>query len=157
MVVRKDKKVKKYRGSKTHGGGSMKKRRGAGNRGGRGNAGSGKKAQAKYPTRWKSGNKLGKYGFKKKGNVIGRSSISLKGIELKLNKFLAGGIAKKENDVYVVDLRDHYDKLVGTGKIDKAYKIIIAQASQKAIEKVKDKGGEVVDALEKPENKEKDN
>ena len=44
MSVNKTKKVGKYRGSKTHGGGHMKKRRGAGNRGGRGMAGTGKRA-----------------------------------------------------------------------------------------------------------------
>ena len=42
MVVYKRKKVTKYRGSVTHGGGSRKKRRGAGSIGGRGNAGTGK-------------------------------------------------------------------------------------------------------------------
>ncbi|MBD3259575.1 50S ribosomal protein L15, partial [Candidatus Woesearchaeota archaeon] len=41
-MKRKSKKVKKMRGSKTHGGGNMR-RRGAGNRGGRGNAGTGKR------------------------------------------------------------------------------------------------------------------
>jgi len=45
-------KVQRYRGSKTHGSGSMKKRRGAGHRGGRGNAGSGKRGDAKKPSYW---------------------------------------------------------------------------------------------------------
>ena len=44
MVVQRKKKVGKYRSHTTHGGGHRKKRRGAGSRGGRGNAGSGKRA-----------------------------------------------------------------------------------------------------------------
>ena len=52
MVVNKLKKKVKYRGSKTHGCGSMKKRRGAGHRGGRGAAGSGKRGDAKKPSIW---------------------------------------------------------------------------------------------------------
>ena len=44
MVVNRRKKVVKYRGHSNHGGGMRKKRRGAGSRGGRGNAGTGKRA-----------------------------------------------------------------------------------------------------------------
>ena len=40
-------KASRYRASKTHGCGSMKKRRGKGNKGGAGNAGSGKRADHK--------------------------------------------------------------------------------------------------------------
>jgi len=67
MTTHKNKKVTKYRGSKTHGGGAMKKRRGAGNRGGRGNAGSGKRADSKKPSIWADKYYFGKHGFKKKG------------------------------------------------------------------------------------------
>ncbi len=59
----KRKKVTKYRGSKTHGGGSMKKRRGAGSRGGRGRAGSGKKGDVKKPSYWHEYPYSGKKGF----------------------------------------------------------------------------------------------
>ena len=62
MVVNKSKKKLKYRGSKTHGCGSMKKRRGAGHRGGRGAAGSGKRGDAKKPSIW-GGRYFGKHGF----------------------------------------------------------------------------------------------
>ena len=44
------KKVRKFRGSHTHGYGSKKKHRGAGSRGGRGMAGSGKRADQKKPS-----------------------------------------------------------------------------------------------------------
>ena len=50
MVLNKRKKNSRMRGNTTHGYGSMKKNRGAGNRGGRGMAGSGKRADQKKPT-----------------------------------------------------------------------------------------------------------
>ena len=53
MVVTR-KKNTRQRGSKTHGCGSMKKRRGAGHRGGRGAAGSGKRGDCKKPSIWKN-------------------------------------------------------------------------------------------------------
>ena len=83
MTTHRRKKVKKYRGSKTHGGGSMKKRRGAGNRGGRGNAGSGKRGDAKkgrYVGKIK--HYFGKRGFKikdqEKVNAVSISFFSAK-------------------------------------------------------------------------------
>ena len=52
MTVNKRKKNSRQRGSHTHGWGAMKKHRGAGNRGGRGAAGSGKRADSKKPSIW---------------------------------------------------------------------------------------------------------
>ena len=51
-------KKRRQRGSRTHGGGTHKNRRGAGHRGGRGRAGRDKHEKALYPPR-------GKYGFKR--------------------------------------------------------------------------------------------
>ena len=53
MTYNKRKKNTRMRGGTTHGYGSMKKNRGAGNRGGRGNAGSGKRADSKKPKIYK--------------------------------------------------------------------------------------------------------
>ena len=50
MPVNKRTKLSRYRGSHTHGCGSKKKRRGAGHKGGKGMAGSGKRADQKKPT-----------------------------------------------------------------------------------------------------------
>ena len=62
MTVNKRKKISRYRGSMTHGGGSKKKRRGSGNRGGKGLAGSGKRSDSKKPSLWKE-KYFGKFGF----------------------------------------------------------------------------------------------
>jgi len=148
MAVHRDKKVKKYRGSKTHGGGSMKKRRGAGNRGGRGLAGSGKRAAHHVQRIIKRFGKgyLGKNGFtsKSRSNVKG---INLKDIELNLDKYMEKNLIKKDGEIYSIDLSKlGYNKLLGSGQINNKYKITTKFVSKTAKEKIEKKGGEVVSA-----------
>lgn len=131
MTINKGKKNVKQRGSKTHGWGSMKKHRGAGNRGGRGRAGTGKKAGQKTPSYWQTRH-YGKIGFKARGAPIKIKSINLNG----LAKLIIG-----KNEVNLRDLG--FSKLLGKGKGIKL-KIIVESASAKAIEKVKAAGGEVI-------------
>lgn len=144
MVTYQRPKVKKYRGSKTHGCGSMKKRRGAGNRGGRGNAGSGKRAHTKQPTRWKRNDYLGRSAFTKKGRVIGRTSLSIHQLELKLENLVADKKATKDGDSFAVDISGlGYDKLVSDGKVTKTLAITAPMASKRAVEKIEAAGGSV--------------
>ena len=149
MVINKRKKLSRYRASKTHGCGSMKKRRGAGNRGGRGNAGTGKRGDAKKPCIWKNSEYFGKMGFKIKGakkiNCVTTSYLNENCDNLLLNKKI-----KKENDFYVVDLKDlGFNKLLSKGKLTKKFKIKVESASKKVIETVKKSGGEVILANKK--------
>ena len=72
MVVRKAKKVGKYRAKTTHGGGHRKKRTGAGSRGGRGLAGSGKRAGHQVQKIWK---RFGKNYLGKNGNELGKKQF----------------------------------------------------------------------------------
>ncbi len=132
MISRRKKKVKR-RGHKTHGWGSKKKRRGAGNRGGRGMAGSGKRADQKKPSIIKKyGNKyFGKRGFKRPQNQIKK----IKTINVhELNQF--------KDKVDLIELG--YNKLLGKGKIEKAIEVKVAFASKKAVEKVEKVGGKVI-------------
>lgn len=146
MVVNRKNKVRKRRGSKTHGWGSMKKHRGAGNRGGRGLAGSGKRAGHKVHQIIKRFGKgyLGRSGFtsKSRSKIKG---INLKHIENKLNKYMEKGFIKKEGTSFYVDLEKiGYNKLLGSGLIKNKYKIKTKFTSKKAKEKVEKMGGEVV-------------
>lgn len=155
MVVYKRKKVTKQRGSKTHGWGSMKKHRGAGNRGGRGRAGSGKRGDAIKPSLWKQ-RYFGKFGFKKK-NVKKINTISIRDLEEKLGSFLDKKFVLKEGDVYVTDLKKAgFDKLLSQGEVLSKFKIKVAYASKKAVEKIKNKGGEI-ELTEKVKIEEKNN
>ncbi len=140
----KRKKVTKYRGSKTHGGGSMKKRRGAGNRGGRGMAGTGKRGDAKKPSVWANKKYFGKRGFKPQ-NKKTTKSCSLLYIEKSLPTLIKTELVKEESGMFVVDLATlGFDKLLSQGNITKKFKITAWQASAKTIEKVKAAGGEVI-------------
>lgn len=140
MTTHKKKKVTRYRGSKTHGCGSMKKRRGAGNRGGRGRAGSGKRADQKKPSYQKK-NYFGKYGFIKK-NQEAIQTVTLAYFEQKINKLVSDKKASEKGGIYTVDLFDlGFKKLLGTGRLTKRINFACEMASAGAVEKVKKAGG----------------
>ncbi len=161
MVVNKNRKVKKYRGSKTHGCGSMKKRRGAGNRGGRGNAGTGKRCDVNKPKIWKDKKYFGKYGFKKKGMVEKINTINIFDVEQKLDSWVKKGKAVEKSGVFEIDLGAlGYNKLLSLGKVTKKMKIIVSYASKSAAEKLKSAGCELSvskskDKKEKPKSEQK--
>lgn len=143
MVTNKRKKVVKYRGGSTHGGGARKKRRGAGSRGGRGRAGSGKRAGHK-----KYGIVLGRHGFTPK------NTITVKAINVgyftkeRVQKLAEEGKALKEGQFYSIDLGAlGYHKLLGTGTTPLKLKVTVKSCSSRAVEKIKAAGGEVVSSV----------
>ena len=123
------------RGSKTHGGGSMKKRRGRGNRGGGGRAGSGKRADQTKPSYWKE-----KY-FGKKGLVSRAQSLKVINI---IDLELKGHSEEKDGKVTIDLTKLGYGKLLSKGKATKAYSITVGSASAKALSKIKEAGGEII-------------
>ncbi len=142
MTARRQKKNKKMRGSKTHGWGSKKKHRGAGNRGGRGMAGTGKRAGQKKPSILKQygSTYFGKKGFVKP-NRVEEKTINLDYIEKHLDELTAKGLIIKENNHYIIDIRKlGYDKLLGKGRIKNKYKVT-GKTSQRAAERIKKAGG----------------
>ncbi|MFH1210610.1 MAG: uL15 family ribosomal protein [archaeon] len=145
MTARRQKKNKKMRGSHTHGWGSKKKHRGAGNRGGRGMAGTGKRADQKKPSILvEYGNTyFGKpKGFNTPWNKKDRI-INLEDIEKNIDEYTTKGLIIKENNVYIVDIKKlGFDKLLGKGKLKNKYKAI-GKVSRIAAERIKEAGGEV--------------
>lgn len=138
-------KTQKYRGHKTHGGGAMKKRRGAGSRGGRGKAGSGKRSDSQKPSYWKLVNGreyLGKFGFtslSKKDEVLNVSDL-----QDQMDSLVDAGVATKSKDAYSVDLKDAgIDKLLGAGKVSIPIAVTVDSASDSAIAKIEEAGGSV--------------
>lgn len=139
MVVRKQKKVTKYRGSKTHGGGSMKKRRGAGHRGGRGRAGSGKRGDGKKPRYWRE---EADKGFA--SHVESTNTLNVGHVSSMVARLVEEGKATGKAGDYTVDLqRLGVEKLLGGGKVEHKLTITVGSASEKAVEKVKAAGGSV--------------
>lgn len=143
MVVRRRKKVTKYRGHVTHGGGSRKKRRGAGSRGGRGNAGTGKRAGHK-----KAGQQriFGQQGFVRRRKFSKLKIINVGELNLgRMEKLVAAGKASKEGNLYSLDLdKLGYGKLLGTGEVTLKLKLTVAHFSKQAEEKIKAAGGEII-------------
>ena len=131
------KKCKSQRGGNSHGWGHKKKHRGAGSRGGRGNAGSGKRADTKRPTII---NKYGTVDLAKKGfvrpNFVAYNSINIRDLNLLIEK------GKVSGEVNLKELG--FQKLLGTGNLSQAIKITVKMASKGAIEKVKKAGGDVI-------------
>ena len=129
-------------GSRTRGRGH-KKGRGAGLRGGRGNAGCHKTNRIMYE---RVGRLWGAHGFKRPQTVVmANNAINLKVIEESAAEWVDQGNASKKGKVVSIDLKKMgYDKLLGTGVPSQAYKITISAASAKAVEKVEAAGGEVI-------------
>jgi large subunit ribosomal protein L15 len=137
MPDNKRKKATRFRAKTTHGYGSMKKNRGAGNRGGRGMAGSGKRADQKKPSILKKygPSYFGKKGFNRPQSIVKKPII--------LNLSEIDKLAKKEGTNYIFDA-SKYDKILGTGKLTKKIKITSKSFSKAALEKIKEAGGEAV-------------
>lgn len=134
MVVNKRKKNSRQRGSHTHGWGSKKKHRKAGNRGGHGMSGTGKRSDHKKTMILKKygHDYFGKSGFKRPQMLI--EKIRIINIE-DLEKF---------NEVNLNLSKLGYNKLLGKGNIDKKITITIDKCSKNAKEKIEKVGGQII-------------
>lgn len=147
----KDRKTRRYRGSRTCGGGSTKMRRGAGHRGGRGNAGIKKHNKTWYLTHDPSALVHKGPGRPDVPRTIPRS-VNIRTLEENAEDLIAKGIAERKEGKVSLDLsRLGYDKLLGAGVIRNAWLIRAAGASKTAARKVSEAGGEILTASESEE------
>ena len=132
---------KSMRSGRTRGRGH-KKGRGAGLRGGRGNAGSHKTKRVMYE---RVGRVWGRSGFTRPPAVVSATTIlNLKLLEESLDRWVADGSATKKGKQISVDLNAlGFDKLLATGELTRACTITVSAASARAIQKVEAAGGEV--------------
>lgn len=135
-------KNERYRGSRTHGRGK-KGGRGAGLRGGKGNAGLNKHNQLRVKI--DNPRYFGRIGFKRDPSLItNKGIINVGNIQSNLPKYLENGMAKKEGKSIVLDLTEtDYTKLLGSGTIKTPLIIKINEATRKARDKVAAAGGKV--------------
>ena len=151
MIIKRKKNTRQSAGT-THGWGSMKKHRGAGNRGGRGMAGSGKRADTKKPLIWKNKKYFGRHGFKMHGAKPKINPINLSYFEEKADKLLEKKQITKEGDNYIIDAEKlGYNKILGTGKLTKKLQISASYFSKGAIEKIEKAGGKANQTRKKVE------
>ena len=143
MTHNKRKKNTRQRGEWTHGWGAKKKHRGAGHRGGRGLAGSGKRGDAKKPRYWKDNKYFGKNGFSSiNPNKV--SAIGISHLDSIIDTLIKTGKATQNKDTIIINLKDiKCRKLLGTGNINKKLEITAEMATPKAIDKIQKAGGTV--------------
>jgi large subunit ribosomal protein L15 len=139
-------KKRRQRGSRTHGGGSHKKRRGAGHRGGRGRAGRDKHEELLYPP-------LGKSGFKRPQKVQEQiETINIRELDEDAVVLAAEGVAEETDDGYEVDVRDVVEdghevdavKVLAGGQVHEALTVHADAFSDGAREALEAAGGEAV-------------
>ncbi|MFY9606183.1 MAG: uL15 family ribosomal protein [Thermoplasmata archaeon] len=133
----------KFRGSRTHGRGK-KAGRGAGLRGGRGNAGLHKHkwiSVVKYCPDY-----FGHHGFKRPQSVVSdKVTMNLSEVEQALPSLAKDGFAVQKDGKWSVDLtKMGVDKLLGSGRITTAISVRVAEASATAQEKLKGAGGALI-------------
>lgn len=136
MPARFRKKVRRQRGSHTHGWGAKKKHRGGGSRGGRGMAGLRgiKKSRmlVYMPEHFE------KRGFKVPLAV--KRAKAMRGINLKDLDILA-----EKKGLEEIDVRDFgFQKVLGTGKLSRKLVVKAEKITEKAIAKIEAMGGKAI-------------
>jgi large subunit ribosomal protein L15 len=127
-------KKRRQRGSRTHGGGTHKNRRGAGHRGGRGRAGRSKHEMHNYPP-------IGKSGFKrpeKSQETV--ATVNVRELDEDIAVLVADGLAEETDGGYAVDAREVVDpghevdvvKVLGGGQVFNALEVTADAFSESA-------------------------
>jgi len=139
-------KKRRQRGSRTHGGGTHKNRRGAGHRGGRGRAGRDKHEFHNYEP-------LGKHGFSRPDSITDSiEEIRIQKIDEDIALYVADGTAEEDGDGYVVDARDVVDaghdvdvvKVLGGGQVRNELTVTADAFTAGAVEGIEEAGGDAV-------------
>jgi len=151
MSVNKRSKKSRMRGCWTHGWGEKKKHRGGGSTGGRGNAGSGKRADSNKPCFWEDRLYLSKQGFVSRTRTPPTFAINIGRLDQLLKQFVSEKKVEEKNGAYEIDGdKIGFNKLLSTGQTNKKMIIKIDNASPKAVEKIQQAGGQVIVAEKKP-------
>ncbi len=139
-------KKRRQRGSRTHGGGTHKNRRGAGNRGGRGRAGRDKHEFHNYEP-------IGKSGFKRPQKTRRDvETVNLRELDEDIAVLVAEDVAEESGDGYTVDARDIVEsghdadvvKVLGAGQVYNELEVVADAFSDSATEALEAAGGEAV-------------
>jgi len=143
-------KKKRQRGSRTHGGGSHKNRRGAGHRGGRGAAGRDKHEMHNHPPLGEEGS-----GFTPPDKVQDEVlTVDLRSIDEDAPLLAAEGVATETDNGYRVDARALVDdghevdvvKVLGNGQVRHKLEVVADEFSASARDKLAGAGGEAVES-----------
>jgi len=144
VTVRREKKSKYYRGSRTHGWGRVAQHRRSGRKGGRGRVGYHKHKWTwvmAYARDW-----YGKHGFVRHPSLVAEKRIINVGeLDERAEELLKSGLAVLEGDAILIDITAlGYNKLGGRGKAMKKMVVIGPEATESAIRKLEAVGGKFV-------------
>jgi large subunit ribosomal protein L15 len=143
MVVRRERKVRRQRGSRLYGWGTIGQHRKSGMRGGFGNAGL-----HKHKWSWminEDPDHFGKHGFIRHSGTTNQIQAINVG---ELSDLIQGKVLEKdEKGKGVLDLSSYgFDKLLGAGKIDFPITVKATYFTERAKQKLEEAGGEAIKA-----------
>lgn len=136
-------KTKKFRGSRTCGGGTHKNRRGGGSRGGRGNAGT---CKHHFVRALQLGLTFGKHGFKRPPSVVEDIAIVNVGeLDEAIEQLVNEGFAEKKGSEFHINLANiGIKKVLGNGKVTRPLFIKASEFSSTAREKIEAANGQAI-------------
>ena len=140
----KDRKVRKQRGSRTHGWGQIGQHRAGGGRGGHGKAGLDKHKWTYVikhdPTYWEKKGFVSTKTLGRKVSIINVGKLDDLADKLESEKKL-----ERKNKKIFLDLESlGYDKLLGTGEIIKPMLVKVTSYSEAASRKLEEAGGQIL-------------
>lgn len=144
MVVRKRKKVRAQRGTRTYGRGCSKRGRGSGERGGTGLSG-GHKQKWSYILKYMPEH-FGKHGFTRPSAVRRKvRAINVGELDERLEELLQMGVAKKENEKFVIDVgKLGFEKVLGGGRVTHPLEVTAQEFVELARRKLGEAGGKAI-------------
>ena len=144
MQKRKSKRINKYRGQRSAGYGFTKGHRAAGQRGGKGMAGSEKHHKIKILT--ENPKYFGKWGFKRPQKLIDNVAVLNVGeIDEAADRLVGRGLATKTGKKYTIDVSKlGIDRILGSGKVNRQLNLTgVTSITTRAREKITAVGGSI--------------
>jgi large subunit ribosomal protein L15 len=142
--IRMKKRIKRIRGTRTCGGGSHKKRRGKGSKGGSGNAGA---YEHHFVRSLKMGIRKGKHKSQlPRKNRSAEKTVNVGELEAMLEELIEEGKAEEKADgsgIYLDATQLGIEKILGKGKVTRKLTLRANKISRAAKEKIERAGGEV--------------
>ena len=140
-------KVRKQRGSRTHGWGPVGQHRGGGMRGGHGRAGR-RKHKWTYVIKYQP-DYFGKHGFKRPWSHK-PETMNVGELDEKVETLLASGLAEKVENGIAINLNDvGVEKLLGSGKVTHPLIVKAKSWSSAAAQKIEKTGGQILTPVDK--------
>ena len=159
------KRIRKYRGKRQRGYGTIGAHRAKGQKGGTG------LTTGKFKHKWTYYMKQKALGFPDPAWIIGKKGfirpqnlrrinavnpINIKDVEIRVDEWVTAEKVEKKGTTYIIDLKSlGFNKLLGSGKITKKMEITVAKATAKAVGKFKEAKCKLTLTAKKPKAKAK--